>query len=290
MACRQAQDWLLQAETPAALSTAPPEVDEHVRACPECRRLLQKLVRLEEDWRALLLPPEIEAAQRRLLKKAAVVPPRPLPRPAVFRRLGAWAAAAAILIAAGLGIWFAVKPNPPPPSNVIDQLIAWNLDLSQVRDKIERQRLFQARLDVIKTEVQSSPLGDEEKQLADKLLDTAAWLTENDDPLDEADRFSDLADEMVERLQAAPKADASHLAKRYTDMARTGINANMERLPKVPADRALKLEKLIQHEQMRAEQLSAAMKHASAAARPELRNALAVTGNHPHKKGKGWKK
>jgi hypothetical protein len=95
---------------------------------------------------------------------------------------------------------------------------------------------------------------------------------------------------MVERLQAAPNADAGQLAKRYTVMARTGINANMERLPQVPAERALKLEKLIQHEQKRAEQLSATLKHASAAARPELRNALAVTGNHPHKKGKGWKK
>jgi hypothetical protein len=290
MKCDKAKDWLLQAETPAALSTAPREVDEHVRACPECRRLLQKLVRLEEDWRALPSPPGLEAAQWRMLKKAAAVPPRLLPRRSGFRYVGAWAAAAAILIAAGIGIWFAIKPNPPPKSNVIDQLIAWNLDLSQVRDKNERQRLFQARLDSIKTEVQSSPLGDEEKQLAGKLLDTAAWLTENDDPLDEADRFSELADEMVERLQAAPNADAGQLAKRYTDMAKTGINANLERLPKVPADRALKLEKLIQHEQKRAEQLSATLKQAPAAARPELRNALAVTGNHPHKKGKSWKK
>ena len=290
MKCDKARDWLLQAETPAALSTAPREVDEHVRACPECRRLLQKLVRLGEDWRALPSPPGLEAAQRRMLKKAAAVPPRSLPRRSGFRYVGAWAAAAAILIAAGIGIWFAIKPNPPPKSNVIDQLIAWNLDLSQVRDKNERQRLFQARHDSIITEVQSSPLGDEEKQLAGKLLDTAAWLTENDDPLDEADRFSELADDMVERLQAAPNADAGQLAKRYTDMAKTGINANMERLPQVPADRALKLEKLIQHEQKRAEQLSATLKHAPAAARPELRNALAVTGNHPHKKGKGWKK
>src|SRR5262245_43439552 len=166
MKCDQAKDWLLQAETPAALSTAPREVDEHVRACPECRRLLQKLVRLEEDWRALPSPPGLDAAQRRMLKKAAAVPPRSLPRRSGFRYVGAWAAAAAILIAAGIGIWFAVKPNPPPASNVIDQLIAWNLDLSQVRDKNERQRLFQARHDSIITEVQSSPLGDEEKQLA----------------------------------------------------------------------------------------------------------------------------
>src|SRR5262245_59672793 len=222
MKCDQAKDWLLQAETPAALSTAPREVDEHVRACPECRRLLQKLVRLEEDWRALPSPPGLEAAQRRMLKKAAAVPPHSLPRRSGFRYVGGWAAAAAILIAAGIGIWFAIKPNPPPKSNVTDQLIAWNLYLSQVRDKNERQRLFQARHDSIITEVQSSPLGDEEKQLAGKLLDTAAWLTENDDPLDEADRFSELADDMVERLQAAPNADAGQLAKRYTDMAKTG--------------------------------------------------------------------
>src|SRR5215475_1241229 len=114
MKCDQAKGWLLQAETPAALSTAPQDVDEHVRACPECRRLLQKLVRLEEDWRALPSPPGLEAAQRRMLKKAAAVPPRSLPRPAHFHRIGAWAAAAAILIAAGVGIWFAVRPTPPP--------------------------------------------------------------------------------------------------------------------------------------------------------------------------------
>jgi hypothetical protein len=289
MDCRHAQDWLLQAETPAALSTAPPEVDEHVRACPECRRHLQKLVRLESEWRGLPPPPALDAAKRRLLTKAAAVQPRPLPRQAAFLRAGGWAAAAAILLAAGLGIWFAARPIPPPPSNVIDQLIAWNLNLSQVRDKTERQRLFQVRLDDIKNEMQNAPLGDEEKLLADKLLDTAAWLTENDDPLDEADRFSELADQMVERIQAAPKTDTGQLAKRYTEMARTGINANLERLPQAP-ERSPKLEKLIQHEQKRVEQLAATLKHASVAARPELRNAMAVTGNHPHKKAKGGKK
>src|SRR5262245_20417853 len=134
MKCDKARDWLLRAETPAALSTAPQGVDEHVRACPECRRLLQKLVRLEEAWRALPSPPGLEAAQRRMLKKSAAVPPRSLPRGGGFRHIGAWAAAAAILIAAGVGIWFAVRPTPPPASNIIDQLIAWNLDLSQVRD------------------------------------------------------------------------------------------------------------------------------------------------------------
>src|SRR3989442_7594129 len=122
MDCKRSQAGLLQAEPPAALPTAPSEVDDHARACPECGRLLQKLVRLEEQWRALPPPPAVEAAKRRLLKKAAAAAPRPLPRRTHVRRAGRWVTAAAILIAAGICVWFAVKPHPPPSKYVIDQL------------------------------------------------------------------------------------------------------------------------------------------------------------------------
>ncbi len=212
MKCRLARVWLLRAENPGDLPHAPPAVVDHVRACPRCRRVLRQVRQLEERWRELPLPAGVEAAKAAFLERHA---PRTLPMPrhrVWLRTLVGAAVAAALLLAVSLVSWQLLQPEPVQSAeNVLDRLIDWNLTLSHTEDAQERAKLFKEKHAEFAALLKKGDVPDDQKELAENLMENADWLARSDeDPLEEANRFSQLADKMVDKLSAAGDArDAS---------------------------------------------------------------------------------
>jgi hypothetical protein len=118
MKCSRVRFWLLSS---ASVQTPPAPVAAHLCDCPGCRRLLRRLCRLGAAL-AGPAPPAPPAVRARLLPELARTPqtsePRPQPQPAPaaptgLRPLPAFRAAAALLLAFGLG-WLVAGDGTPP--------------------------------------------------------------------------------------------------------------------------------------------------------------------------------
>src|SRR5207302_5553476 len=76
-------------------------------------------------------------------------------------------------------------------------------------------------------------VGSDDRDLVDTLLENSAWLTKNNDPMAEAERFNDIADKLVNRMDAATTAKDEkrivQLASTYQRVAEVGIDSNLER-------------------------------------------------------------
>jgi hypothetical protein len=121
MKCSAAQTWLLGAKTTPDL---PPAVLQHLRECLDCRLQHRRLLRLNQEARGLLAPPEEPTARARFWAKFAELPARPnLPPPQSsggrihpkmiwYPVLGA--SAAALLIGLGVGLLLAPPSKTAP--------------------------------------------------------------------------------------------------------------------------------------------------------------------------------
>jgi hypothetical protein len=67
MDCRKVHEWLLQSDL-ADAEAAPPDVAAHLGGCPECRRLADRLRRLERAVREMPAPPGADEARVRFLR------------------------------------------------------------------------------------------------------------------------------------------------------------------------------------------------------------------------------
>jgi hypothetical protein len=291
MKCRVARDWLLRAENPGDLGQAYPGVVEHVRACPRCRRVLRDVRRLEELWRELPLPASMESAKAAFLEQHAP-DTLPLPRRRWGGNLVRLAVAAALFLVVGLASWHLLRtPEVQTAEAVLDQLIDWNLQLSHTDDPEERVKLFQAKKAEFTQLAQKGDVPVEQKELVEKLLENADWLAKSDDdPLEEANRFGELADDMIDKLTAAKdEQTVSKLAESYSKLTKKGINDNLKQVAKeekLKAKQKAELKKMLAQEERRLEKLEKAMQQSSAQAQKHLKQAVSVTGNHPHKKKK----
>jgi hypothetical protein len=293
MDCQRAQDWLLQAEDPR-LERCPAEVADHLRRCPACGRLGAQLARLEQVWRQQPLPASAEPARAAFLKRFPARPSSPVPRRLLLPRLTPprWAVAALVLLTVGLSAWLLCPaPEVHASGDVVEQLIDWNLQLSEAPTPAERTRIYAQQAAAFKEGVQQAQLAEEERDLAEKLLDTGSWLVEHDDPLDEADRFDEVADRLVQRLQSAATrgdgTEVSRLARHYRRVAERGIDANLDKMEETAVDgeRQKQLDRLVQRDDGRAEALEGMLNHAPHAAHKDIRGALESTKKH-HRHGK----
>jgi hypothetical protein len=164
---------------------------------------------------------------------------------------------------------------------VVERLLDWNLDLSESRAPDQRQRLYAERAAELTTALREAVLPAEDRELADALVASGSWLTGNDDPAAEADRFNDLADRLLALIDAATgEKDARRLrrlADSYRRVAERGVRANVERAElsgPLTAKRLKKLERARQRDAKRAEKLAALLERAPRAARKEIRRAL----------------
>ncbi len=145
-----------------------------------------------------------------------------------------FAAIADRLVAAGLGVYFVLSSQParatPGP---VDQLIDWNIDLTQAQSPDERARIHSERAIALQGKLDRAKLPTQERELAKTLMENGNWLAEHSDPVAESSRFSDIADMMLAQMESATNANDARQVARLTDgycrIAKLGIEANIER-------------------------------------------------------------
>ncbi len=163
-------------------------------------------------------------------------PARPAGRPATaaFWRPGRRLAAALVLVAAGLAAFLVFRPpSARATPNLLEQLVEWNVDLAEARTQDERSRILTDQEEQLKTTLAEAALPPADRDLAESLLENGAWLVQNSDPVAEADRFGDLADKLLARMDSATAAHDEQLvvllAKSYDRLTTAGIEANLKR-------------------------------------------------------------
>src|SRR5262249_39682937 len=143
------------------------------------------------------------------------------------------AVAASLFLAIGLGIWLLLAPGRSAASeNVVDRLLEWNLALSREPSAEGRRRLYESQAPILKHAPEAASLSPDDRALATNLMENGHWLAHaDDDPLEEAERFSGIADRLVERMQHAAEQgnhpETDQLAQRYSLLTQRGINANL---------------------------------------------------------------
>ena len=206
MNCERAQHWILAVALPGELARAPREIGDHIRQCDSCQRLIQRVVRLEENWRQQPVPASAERAQGAFLQRLAE-PPEPIIRrpqlPHRNLRLARWMVAACVVavigLSIGVGVFSTSSVARAENADVIDRMIDWNLQMSEASTLEDRQRLFTEHAETFKTDLAKAELSDSDRAFADNLMETGAWLASNDEPVEEADKLNALADQIVTR-------------------------------------------------------------------------------------------
>jgi hypothetical protein len=199
-----------------------------------------------------------------------------------------------MLLTVGLSIWLLWSaPEVHASGDLVEHLIDWNLELSEAATSAERSRIYDQQAAALKQELHQAKLPPEDRELAEKLLDTGSWLTEHDDPLDEADKFDEVANHLVQRMQSAGArrdgAAMSCLARHYRRIRDRGIGAKLDKVEEAStngdAERQKKLDGLAQRDAGRVEALQGLLDDAPNAAHKEIRGALESSKKH-HKHGK----
>jgi hypothetical protein len=282
MDCRAARDWLLQAESPGDWLTEPEGPAGHLRDCPRCRTLALDLQRLESDYRDHPLPAGWEQAREAFLARM----PIPLSSAASprRRRRRRWALAAAVLFLVSGGVYLCWPESPPvgqePPADVVERLIDWNLALTHSEDPAGRRQTHDNEAPQLRSAVAEADLPDDDRDLAESLLASGEFIAVQTDPMDQVDRFNDLADKLLAQIDSATtRKDAKklkRLANLYRRIAEQGIHANLDRLEEgaLNPQRAKKIERLMRRETDRANRLMVLLDQVPRASRKDLRQAL----------------
>lgn len=203
----------------------------------------------------------------------AAVPAAPI-RPRARRPL-VLSLAALVLLALGAGLWL-LPSRTAGPSDLIERLIDWNLDLALADSAVSRNEIYNREAGTFRTLLARAPLPPEDRELAESLLETSSWLTTNDDPMAEAGRFSELADRVVSRLDAATDANdperIARFAESYRRLTELGVDPNLERAAKVEKmdpERKKKLKRTLAGRASRAKRMEDILRrHPEASGRP----------------------
>ncbi|MFL5338612.1 MAG: hypothetical protein ACJ8F7_00460 [Gemmataceae bacterium] len=295
MICERVQEWLLRAES---LAGAPEGVAIHLRSCPDCQRLVQRVGRLEQRWRDEPLPASAHDSRDAFLQR---LKPTVQPRPAYRRWLApaVWAVAASLLLMIGLSALLLSSPQKAHADpDVIGQLVDWNLEISEAAPE-ERQQLFAQKAEALKANLAKAQLSGEDRAIANSLMENGAWLTSNEEPLEEAERFNTLADQLLVRVEtAAGRNDAAgqKLARQFQRVASRGVDAKLEQA-KVEGDqkKQARLEKIQARDAKRLQELERLHELAPALTKKELKKVIEQAKQKKHKpnpkhgkRGKEW--
>src|SRR5262249_21631097 len=167
--------------------------------------------------------------------------------------------------------------------DLVGQLIEWNLDLSQAESADERSQIFADQAAKLKAALQKTNLPPEDRELAETLWENGAWLAENEDPLAEADRFTAVADRLVEMMHTANKKGNNRALKRfaphYGQVAENGIDANLEKIRAsgvLDGERNRNLERIVRRNEKRRQALAELLERTPDASRKEIDQALGL--------------
>lgn len=299
--CEQTRDWLLHAEDASRESCPSPDLGEHLKSCYACGQLATEIKMMEQAWRTMPVPPACHQAQAAFLRQLAQRKPTvaPVVHKLRFRpRLSPWAVAAMLLLTAGLAGWLFLPDNQVRAADdVVGRLIEWNLDLAQASTLEARNRLYATQQPALHAAVRQEELPAEDRVLAESLLDNGVTLVSLVDPMGEADRFTDLADRVLDRADSAAKKgnsnETTRLVVHYRRLVEKGINANLDKVRASPAldgDKKRRLDKHLLRDEKRLKKLETLLDQAPEASRREIRRTMEVSRKkHDHKTSKGKK-
>lgn len=280
MDCERARLLLLQSDDPRPAGCSSPELAAHVRQCLACRRLAGKLAQLEEAWRELPLAGNPERGQRAFLKRLARDPSVARRRIRPWRATPMrWAAAAMLMLVLGLGtlMLLPVAPVQAAP-DLVERLVDWNLDLAQAADPADRSRIHGEHAAALADALKDARLPDEDRQLAERLLESGSQLARMDDPLVEADHLNDMTDILVIHLQHATNkgnnAKVNQLARQFNRVTENGLTPRMQKIAAAGAAQAERLERFAERRARQAKQLEKMLEKAPKGAHKELKKAV----------------
>jgi hypothetical protein len=271
------------------------EVSAHLAGCAACQKLVADLTAVESAVRAVPTS-EIAIASRDAFLTRIAPTPRPRRRRGYRRMAAAFAVlAASLVIGIGLSAWLPQRPKDNGQRQqavahakpvVVEELIEWNLELTEAEIPTERQQLVRERLPQLQAKIQSSNLSTEDRAFAEQLLVHAQRMSEAADPVEEAEAFHGLADTLLVRLDTmVDDPDRSEFyAKLYSQVRDRGIDANLHRAERLvhKTDKQARVDKL---------QTAKNKQEAKAAALAERMHDKARQHIKPTKpKGKGPKK
>lgn len=285
MICQDAQKTLLEAESLHAPDW-PSDLREHVEACAECQGLADKLVRLQDAWKGMPIPPQCDSSQAAFLLRIPA-----LARRRRFLGISRWAMAAALMIGAGILFWLAA-PNAhvQAGTNLVQHLVEWNVQLVHATEA-DRPGLFSRQAEQFQQALLLTRLPAEDKELAQSLLDNGAWLADNPTPLEVVDRLDRLAEKMHRHLDRTllkgQAKDSTQMARHYVYLTEKGLRPHFEKMKKHrwSRDEMTRLETLYVRDGDRSQDLQTLLERIPEPTRHEVRKALGLTG----KKNKGKK-
>jgi hypothetical protein len=230
MTCGQARQEILMGDDPARAMEVPGALAEHVRGCGPCRELAAKLARLETATRAITAPAG-EGPGAEFLQRVGMLAPfgaearRERGRFTWVRR----AVAAAILLVAGLGALTLCLSGggSARAATVLNDLVAWNLQLDQMGDAAERRGLHARRAAEMRRQVAEVAWSPSDRKIAEALLANADWLATQTNPLEEAWHLAAVAEAMATRRQAEPDAAAAAAFERWHGQMSEAVAANL---------------------------------------------------------------
>lgn len=332
MDCREVQDWLLKAEDLRLQSCKSPEIARHLDACAACRQMAGRLCDLEDAWRALPMPMESERSKLEFLARLSAaggldagtrMPGRfsgpsadpdalassasPSSRDARSRRMPRrrwlqWSlTAAAGASAAGVGAWmFMGGPEAQASDTLLDELVEWNLRLTEADSAAERERLYRERADSLRSSIEGAKLQPEWQPLAESLVENGAWLATHKDPVTEASRFDGLAERLLDLSQRAEKSGnhrrVRKLLGQYNRVLESGVNPNIEHIESsgiLDFEHQRKLERIALRSTEQVRKLATLLENAPNASRQEIERALklrSACGKSAHAKKSRAKK
>ena len=171
------------------------------------------------------------------------------------------ALAASVLLCAALGLWLfgsGGTRTAGAAEPVVDRLVDWNVKLASAETPEERDRLL-ADAEPLRQAVDAGDVPAADRELARKLYDNGQWLAAKNtgprDELDEAERFGDVADLLLKRMQAAADAGNVNAVRRYSRnyamVWQLGMDEKVARaklegtIAPAPGDRPAKLERML---------------------------------------------
>lgn len=283
MDCHVAQDRLLFEEDPARDQLPPGELADHVDQCEACCQFLGQLAKLEQSWRSVPLPAEAEIERERFLqqlRRQTASPERLRRRPIPTR----WLVAASILVVLTIGGGLLITPpRALASSDVVERLVDWNLSLAHAPSIGERGQIYANRVVFFADELKRTEVPPDDRELVQSLLEKAPELVRVPDPLAEADRFNDLAEKLLARMNDAVQGGdtrrVNQSAKLYRRVAELGIEPKLEVLE---ASRSLdftrrgRLERLVLQDADRMNALVKLLERVPGASRKQIKRALGI--------------
>jgi hypothetical protein len=264
-----------------ALTDSPNPVDTAVAAhldhCGDCRAVAVAWRAVDGAVKARPTPSSALLARDAFLARLSPVTPRQ-PSPSRRQRWVRWAVAASLFLGlVSVTLLISTPREVAAKPKVVEELVEWNLTLAEESSSDARAALARDRLPALRQAVRDADLSAPDRRLADRLIREGVWQTTHDDPLDRAERFHGLAEEILTLAEAAePTSERSaafvHLTSQLAD--RGVLKAVKQAAAKAARDaaREARIERLVAaHERQVAKAAAVAERRAAAEEKQQAR-------------------